>query len=55
VRVVEVSYTWPAETFIQRHVLALREAGANVVRVTRAGVDVQHASGTEHNSREYSE
>ncbi|MBC7241891.1 MAG: glycosyltransferase [Anaerolineae bacterium] len=42
-KVVEVSYTWPAETFIQRHVLALREAGADVMLVGRAGVDAGRA------------
>lgn len=41
--IVEIAYSWPAETFIQRHVLALREAGADVVLVARAGTSAGEA------------
>jgi colanic acid/amylovoran biosynthesis glycosyltransferase len=42
-RVLEVAYTWPAETFIQRHVLALREAGLDVCLVARQGTTFQQS------------
>jgi colanic acid/amylovoran biosynthesis glycosyltransferase len=43
-KIVEVSYTWPAETFIQRHVLVLREAGLDVCLIARQGTTLQSSS-----------
>ncbi|MGQ9854741.1 MAG: glycosyltransferase family 4 protein, partial [Candidatus Oleimicrobiaceae bacterium] len=43
-RVLELTYSWPAETFIQRHVWALQEAGLDVRLVARAGLDERHAA-----------
>ncbi|MGC8839695.1 MAG: glycosyltransferase [Anaerolineae bacterium] len=42
-RIVELTYSWPAETFIQRHVLALREAGLDVRLVARQGTTFQRS------------
>ena len=42
-RVLELAYSWPAETFIQRHVRALRQAGVDVLLVARAGIDTRQA------------
>ena len=42
-KVIEVVYTWPAETFIQRHVLALREIGLDVRLIARQRTTFQQS------------
>jgi hypothetical protein len=42
-KVVEVTYSWPAETFIERHVLALRDARLDVCPVARHGTTFEES------------
>jgi hypothetical protein len=43
-KIIEVVYNWPAETFIQRHVKALQESCVSVRLVARHG-NIPHPSG----------